>query len=91
MIDSASGDVTGPLWAADLVIPSPAPNTSTSGCEAADFAGMPAGAIVMLQRGTCGELAKMLNAQAAGAGGHRLHQRGQRRRRPAARTRAGST
>ena len=69
MIDSASGDVTGPLWAADLVIPSPAPNTSTSGCEAADFAGMPAGAIAMLQRGTCGELTKMLNAQAAGAAG----------------------
>ena len=29
---------------------------------------MPAGAIVLLQRGTCGELAKLLNAQAAGAG-----------------------
>src|SRR5690349_12896642 len=37
MIDSVSGDVTGPVWAADLKIPSPAPNTSTSGCEAADF------------------------------------------------------
>ena len=61
--------MTGPVWAADLVIPSPAPNTSTSGCEAADFAGMPAGAIVLLQRGTCGDLSKMLNAQAAGAGG----------------------
>jgi hypothetical protein len=68
MIDSASGDVTGPVWAADLKIPSPAPNTSTSGCEAADFTGMPAGAIVLLQRGFCGELTKMLNAQAAGAG-----------------------
>jgi hypothetical protein len=68
MIDSASGDVTGPLWAADLTLPSPAANTSTSGCEPADFTGMPAGAIVILQRGACSELLKMLNAQAAGAG-----------------------
>ena len=68
MVNSASGDVTAPVWAADLTLPSPAPNSSDSGCEAADVAGMPAGAIVLLQRGTCGELAKMLNAQAAGAG-----------------------
>jgi len=68
MVNSASGDLTAPVWAADLTIPSPAPNTSDSGCEAADFAGMPAGAIVLLQRGFCGELTKFLNAQAAGAG-----------------------
>jgi hypothetical protein len=68
MVNSTSGDVTAPVWAADLTIPSPAANSSDSGCEAADFAGMPAGAIVLLQRGTCGELAKMLNAQTAGAG-----------------------
>ncbi|HEY6886595.1 MAG TPA: M28 family peptidase [Solirubrobacter sp.] len=68
MVESASGDITAPAWAADLTLPSPAPNSSDSGCEAADFAGMPAGAIVLLQRGTCGELTKMLNAQAAGAG-----------------------
>jgi hypothetical protein len=68
MVNSASGDVTGPVWATDLVIPSPAPNTSTSGCEAADFDGMPKGAIVLIQRGFCGELTKWLNAQAAGAG-----------------------
>ena len=68
MVNSASGDLTAPVWATDLVIPSPAPNTSTSGCEAADFAGMPAGAIVLIQRGFCGELTKWLNAQAAGAG-----------------------
>jgi peptidase M28-like protein/PA domain-containing protein len=68
MVNSASGDVTAPVWAADLTIPSPAPNSSDSACEAADFAGMPAGAIVLIQRGTCGILAKWLNAQAAGAG-----------------------
>jgi Zn-dependent M28 family amino/carboxypeptidase len=68
MVDSPSGDITAPVWAADLTIPSPAANTSTSGCEATDFVGMPAGAIAILQRGFCGELTKMLNAQAAGAG-----------------------
>jgi len=68
MVNSASGDVTAPVWAADLTIPSPAANTSTSGCEPSDFEGMPKGAIVLLQRGTCGELSKLLNAQDAGAG-----------------------
>ena len=47
MIDSASGDVTAPVWAADLALPSPAANTSTSACQVADFAGMPKGAIVL--------------------------------------------
>ena len=68
MINSPSGDLTAPLWAADLTIPSPAANTSDSGCQAEDFAGMPQGAIVLMQRGFCGELPKFLNAQAAGAG-----------------------
>ncbi len=68
MVNSPSGDITAPVWAADLTLPSPAPNSSDSGCEAADFAGMPAGAIVLVQRGTCGTLNKWLNAQAAGAG-----------------------
>jgi Zn-dependent M28 family amino/carboxypeptidase len=68
MVDSPSGDITAPIWAADLTIPSPAANTSTSGCEASDFAGMPQGAIVILQRGTCAHLDKWLNAQNAGAG-----------------------
>ena len=90
MIDSPSGDVTAPVWAADLMIPSPAPNTSTSGCEAADFAGMPAGAIVLLQRGTCGELTKCSTRR------RRAPARSSTSTRatpacPAARTRAGST
>ena len=68
MVNSASGDVTAPVWAADLTIPSPAANTSDSGCQTTDFDGMPQGAIVLLQRGGCGELLKMLNAQSAGAG-----------------------
>jgi len=65
---SPSGDVTAPVWAGDLTLPSPAANTSTSGCEAADFVGMPQGAIVLLQRGTCTFAVKWANAQAAGAG-----------------------
>ena len=42
-------------------------NASTSGCEATDFAGFPAGNIALVQRGTCAFAAKALNAQAAGA------------------------
>jgi Zn-dependent M28 family amino/carboxypeptidase len=59
------GDVTAPLYAVDLNIPST--GGSTSGCEAADFAGMPAGVIALVQRGTCNFIVKVLNAEAAGA------------------------
>jgi subtilisin family serine protease len=37
------------------------------GCEPADFAAFPAGAIALIQRGTCNVSAKAQNAQAAGA------------------------
>lgn len=43
------------------------PRGNTSGCEAADFAGFPLGAIALVQRGTCSFGAKALNAEAAGA------------------------
>jgi Zn-dependent M28 family amino/carboxypeptidase len=66
---SGSGDVTALLVAVDLIVPSPAPNASTSGCEAADFAGFPAGAIALMQRGTCSFRQKAENANAAGAAG----------------------
>ncbi len=39
----------------------------TSGCEAGDFAGFPAGNIALVQRGTCSFGIKAANAQAAGA------------------------
>ncbi|HKG63447.1 MAG TPA: M28 family peptidase [Solirubrobacteraceae bacterium] len=42
-------------------------NGSTSGCEAADFAGFPAGNIALVQRGTCDFVVKIANAIAAGA------------------------
>jgi Zn-dependent M28 family amino/carboxypeptidase len=64
---SGSGDVTAPLVAVDLVVPAPGPGATTSGCEAADFAGFPAGAIALMQRGTCAFRDKAVNAQAAGA------------------------
>ncbi|HEX6288679.1 MAG TPA: M28 family metallopeptidase [Herpetosiphonaceae bacterium] len=66
---SGSGDVTAPLTAVDLIVPSPQDNASTSGCEAADFAGFPAGSIALLQRGTCTFRIKATNAAAAGAVG----------------------
>ena len=63
------GEATGALFPVGLVLnPSLPPNSNTSGCEAADFAGMPAGSIALMQRGTCGFTVKVLNAQAAGAG-----------------------
>jgi Zn-dependent M28 family amino/carboxypeptidase len=60
-----SGDVTAPLYAVDLRIPST--GGSTSGCEAADFAGFPVGAIALIQRGTCDFVLKIQNAINAGA------------------------
>lgn len=68
MTFSPSGDVTAAVYAVDLIVPSPGlQNGNTSGCEAADFAGFPAGAIALVQRGTCGFVVKAANAAAAGA------------------------
>ena len=61
------GTATGPLVPVDLVLnPSGPANSSSSGCEAADFAGFTAGSVALVQRGTCGFNIKVLNAQAAG-------------------------
>jgi len=67
MTYSGSGETTAGLWAVDLLLPPV--GGSTSGCEAADFAGFPAGAIALMQRGTCTFRAKAENAFAAGATG----------------------
>ncbi len=63
---SGAGDFTAPLaLAGGITIPSP--GGSTSGCTAADYAGFPAGAIALVQRGTCTFREKAEAAQAAGA------------------------
>lgn len=76
---SPEGTATGPLTPIDLVVPAAGlpPNSNTSGCEAADFAGLQPGAIALMQRGTCGFAVKALNAQAAGAGGVIIMNEGQ--------------
>jgi Zn-dependent M28 family amino/carboxypeptidase len=63
------GEATGSLFPADLRLDAPTlpANTSNSGCEASDFAGMSPGSVALVQRGTCGFNVKVLNAQAAGA------------------------
>ena len=60
-----------------VIDPALPPNSNTSGCEAADFAGMTAGSIALMQRGTCGFAVKALNAQAAGAASGDLMNEGQ--------------
>jgi Zn-dependent M28 family amino/carboxypeptidase len=68
------GDVTAPVTPVDIQLG--LGNTSTSGCEAADFAGFPAGAIALLQRGSCTFELKIENAAAAGAVGALLFNQG---------------
>ena len=62
---SGSGSVTAAVTAVDINLTPP--RTSTSGCEASDFAGFPAGNIALIQRGTCTFAVKAGNALAAGA------------------------
>jgi Zn-dependent M28 family amino/carboxypeptidase len=65
---SGSGRVTGPVIPVDLNLGDV--NNSTSGCEAADFAGLDfsgPGDIALIRRGTCTFGLKAVNAQAAGA------------------------
>ncbi|HEY8094007.1 MAG TPA: PA domain-containing protein, partial [Acidimicrobiales bacterium] len=64
---SDPGDVTAAVTAVDLQLG--LGNTATSGCDAADFAGFPAGNIALLQRGFCTFELKAENAAAAGATG----------------------
>ncbi|GAA3685683.1 aminopeptidase PaaP [Nonomuraea antimicrobica] len=67
MGDAPAGAVSGTVQAVDLVLPPGPANSSTSGCEAADFAGFVAGNVALLQRGTCNFRVKVENAMAAGA------------------------
>jgi len=75
---SGAGDVTASVTAVDVMIPpGAAANTSTSGCEVADFAGFPVGNIALIQRGTCTFRIKVDNAAAAGAVGAIIFNEGQ--------------
>ncbi|MDR7083918.1 Zn-dependent M28 family amino/carboxypeptidase [Arthrobacter ginsengisoli] len=62
---SGAGDVTAPLTAVDVNLAGD--HASTSGCEAADFVGFPAGNVALIQRGTCSFRIKADNAAAARA------------------------
>ncbi|GAA3091576.1 M28 family metallopeptidase [Streptosporangium carneum] len=77
MTYSGSGNVTAAVQAVDLTLPpSPTPS-STSGCEASDFAGFTPGNIALLQRGTCNFQIKAELAEAAGASGVIIFNEGQ--------------
>ncbi len=65
--ETDAGDITAAVTPVDLQLG--LGNASSSGCEAADFAGFPAGNIALLQRGTCTFAIKATNAAAAGAVG----------------------
>ena len=65
---TGEGDVTGTVIPVDLALTGA--RASTSGCEAADFAGLNFSGpndIALIQRGSCGFNVKALNAEAAGA------------------------
>jgi Zn-dependent M28 family amino/carboxypeptidase len=67
---SGAGSGTAPVQAAaGLVIPPTDDPSSTSGCDAADFAGFVAGNIALIQRGGCSFATKATNAAEAGASG----------------------
>lgn len=63
---TVDGDAEAHVTAVDINLSGD--RASTSGCEAADFTGFPAGDIALIQRGSCDFRVKALNAQAAGAG-----------------------
>ena len=65
MTGSAQGDVTAAVTAVDINLDGD--RASTSGCEAADFAGFTAGNIALIQRGSCDFAVKAANAETAGA------------------------
>src|SRR5919112_2557979 len=77
---SGSGDVTARVQGVDLTLPPTPQPSSTSGCEAADFAGFTSGNIALIQRGTCTFEEKVANAVNAGAVGVIVFNEGQPRR-----------
>ena len=92
MFGSGSGDVTGELVAIDLAVPNDDPvnsnpvDTSTSGCEQADYdaAGFQPGDVALIQRGTCTFVSKVELAIANGASAVIMFNEGQTGRTSAA-------
>ncbi|MBF8191260.1 M20/M25/M40 family metallo-hydrolase [Nonomuraea sp. K274] len=80
MGDSPAGSASGTVQAVDLVLPPGPDNTSTSGCEASDFAGFVAGNVALMQRGVCNFRVKVDNAMAAGASAAIVFNEGQQGR-----------
>ncbi|GEM_PF-277429 len=78
---SGSGDLEAKVRAVDLVLPPSPDPSSTSGCEAEDFAGFVPGEIALVQRGGCTFALKGENAVAAGAAGVIIFNEGQKGRR----------
>ncbi|MGP4096499.1 M28 family metallopeptidase [Nonomuraea sp. KM90] len=74
---SPAGDVTAQVQAVDVTLPPTPASSSTSGCEASDFAGFVAGRIALIQRGTCAFAQKIRNAGFAGASGIIVFNEGQ--------------
>lgn len=68
---SGSGDVNAPT-----ALTADAASTADQGCQAADFAGFPAGSIALISRGGCTFALKATNAQAAGAVGVVIYNNG---------------
>lgn len=75
---SGADDVTAQVTPVDVQVPpGSSANSSTSGCEASDFADFPAGDIALMQRGSCAFRVKVDNAAAAGAVGAIIFNEGQ--------------
>lgn len=76
---SGAGEVEAPVVPTDDVVipPGATANTSTSGCESADFPAATEDAISLIQRGTCPFVQKLENAAEAGAAGVILFNEGQ--------------
>ena len=78
MTYSGNGDATATAEGVDIIDPTGQPaNTSTSGCEPADFAGFTSGNIAIIQRGSCSFAQKATNAENAGATGVVIFNEGQ--------------
>lgn len=64
---SSTTELSAPVEAVDLKIPSFSANDSSSGCESEDFADFKPGNIALIQRGGCVFSKKVEHAKAAGA------------------------